>query len=92
MYVRIASPVPMVETVPIPPGPDYNWLPGAWVWVGDPSRFSGGAGGSGAAFAINEFTVVISCPGYSCPRHGRSEEPQLHRKSLTNYTITLTFI
>ena len=35
VYVRIAPPVPIVETVPLLPGPGYYWLPGSWVWVGD---------------------------------------------------------
>ena len=35
VYVRIAPPVPMVETVPLLPGPGYYWLPGSWVWAGD---------------------------------------------------------
>jgi hypothetical protein len=33
--VRLAPPVPTVETVPLLPGPGYDWLPGSWVWVGD---------------------------------------------------------
>jgi hypothetical protein len=34
-------PAPMVETVPVSPGPDYDWAPGywgwsngAWIWIG----------------------------------------------------------
>ena len=34
VYVRIAPPVPIVETVPPLPGPGYYWLPGSWVWAG----------------------------------------------------------
>ena len=45
------------------------------------ARFKG-AGGSGAAFGVNESMVVISYSGCSCFRHVRSEEPQLHSVSL----------
>lgn len=27
-----ASPAPLVEAVPVAPGPDYQWMPGYWVW------------------------------------------------------------
>jgi hypothetical protein len=35
VYVRIAPPVPIIETLPSPPGPGYYWIPGSWLWVGD---------------------------------------------------------
>jgi hypothetical protein len=34
VYVRIAPPVPIVEVAPPPPGPEYFWVPGFWIWDG----------------------------------------------------------
>ena len=34
VYIRIAPPVPIVEVAPPPPGPDYFWVPGFWIWDG----------------------------------------------------------
>jgi hypothetical protein len=27
-----APPAPLVEAVPLAPGPDYEWVPGYWIW------------------------------------------------------------
>src|ERR1700722_19924710 len=29
-----AMPAPIVEVVPVAPGPGYNWAPGHWAWRG----------------------------------------------------------
>jgi hypothetical protein len=34
VYIQIAPPAPIVETVPVAPGPTYYWVPGFWVWDG----------------------------------------------------------
>ena len=27
-------PAPLVEVIPVAPGPNYHWVPGHWVWYG----------------------------------------------------------
>jgi hypothetical protein len=27
-------PAPLVETIPVAPGPSYHWVPGYWMWNG----------------------------------------------------------
>ncbi len=34
VYVRIAPPPPIVETVVVAPGPGYVWVPGYYRWSG----------------------------------------------------------
>jgi hypothetical protein len=34
VVVGVATPTPVVEPVPAPPGPGYVWQPGYWSWNG----------------------------------------------------------
>jgi WXXGXW repeat (2 copies) len=33
-YIQIGPPAPVVETLPVSPGPAYYWIPGYWRWNG----------------------------------------------------------
>jgi hypothetical protein len=33
-YIQVGPPAPIVETVPVAPGPSYYWIPGYWRWNG----------------------------------------------------------
>jgi hypothetical protein len=34
VYVQTGPPAPIYETVPVAPGPGYNWVAGYWSWNG----------------------------------------------------------
>jgi hypothetical protein len=35
VYVQVGPPAPIVETVPVSPGPGYVWVGGYYRWNGD---------------------------------------------------------
>ncbi len=41
--VRIGPPAPIVERVPVAPGPNYYWRPGWWRWNGTAYAWAPGA-------------------------------------------------
>ncbi len=41
--VRIGPPAPLVERVPVAPGRNYLWQPGAWRWNGNAYAWAPGA-------------------------------------------------
>ena len=58
IFIRIAPPIPIIETVPPAPGPNYYWVPGYWVWEGGRYVWHRGA------YVVRPFRNAAWVPGH----------------------------
>jgi hypothetical protein len=58
VYIGIAPPVPVIETVQPPPGSNYYWVPGFWVWDGHQYVWRHGK------YMVRPWSTAVWVPGH----------------------------